>query len=300
MKGTSIAVQRDFAGSDRPFAMTTFGSTADEALKARARSWQLERRRVLRDPAPEAIHRLRTAARRLEAAGRIATDQFGLTASLPWPDGDSLNSKLSRLRDLDVTRQLLQEPRLEGQPNNEVLRQRLEELARERKRARRRAVTELERHRSGRIARRVARLASRLSPPADLAMAAQSWWALEGETFTIDPVLRQSLGPALRRRSGQAAVHQIRIRLRNLRYGLEWWSDLGLVVSPPVVAFLRDAQETLGRIRDYQRTATALAGPGLRRFRSAVVAARRIEIAHWPSVAERGDLLGVSPFEGIP
>ncbi len=274
--------------------------TPEDALKALARTWRRERRRVLRDPAPEAVHRLRTAGRRLEAAGRIAVDQFGFDEPVAWADWDALNSKLSRLRDLDVTRQILREPRPAGSTVQNGLRVPLDEIARKQRRARRRAIRELERHRSTRIARRVARGAARLTPPANLVRAARRWWALGAGTLTIDPELRQALGPALRRQSGRAAVHQLRIRLRNLRYGLEWWSDLGLAVSPAVMEFLKEAQDTLGRIRDYQRAAKALAGPELRRLRSLVMAARRTELAGWPSVADRGDLLGASPFEGKP
>ncbi len=280
-----------------PLAAPAF--SPDEVLEALARSWQRERRRALRDPTPEAVHRLRTAARRLEAAGRIAGAQFGFAPSVPWADWESVNAKLSRLRDLDVTRVILQEAASQGLATDGALRQRLDELAWERKRALRRALKALEHHRSGRIARRVARLASGLAPPASVAEAAGNWWSAFGATVTIDPGLRQALAPALRRQAGRAAAHQLRIRLRALRYGLEWWSALGLTVSPAVVAFLRDAQDTLGRIRDYRRAAAALAGPELRRSRSVLVAARRSEVAHWPEVAERVDLLGVSPFEGI-
>lgn len=271
-----------------------------EVLKALARTWQRQRRRVLRDPTPEAVHRLRTAARRLEAAGRIAGEQFGLVETVPWADWDSLNSKLSRLRNLDVTRQILAEVQPEGPTKPEALGRRLDELAQERKRARRKATRKLERRGSGHIARRATRLASRLSPPVNLAWAARRWWARVGETFTIGLDLRQTLGQTLRRRSGRAAVHQVRIQLRNLRYGLEWWTALGLVVSPKVIAFLQDAQDTLGRIRDTQRAATALVGPKHRRVRSAVMAARRTDLARWPSVVTQGDLLRVSPFESTP
>ncbi len=280
--------------------LVPLGRQPGKVLKALARTWQRQRRRVLRDPTPETVHRLRTAARRLEAAGRIAGEQFGLVETVPWTDWGSLNSKLSRLRNLDVTRQILAEIQPEGPTMPEALRQRLAELAQERKRVRRKATKKLERRGSGHIARLAARLASRLSPPVDLTRAARRWWARAGETFTIDPDLGQSLGQALRRHSGRAAVHQVRIQLRNLRYGLEWWTALGLVVSPKVIAFLQDTQDTLGRIRDTQRAATALVGPKHRRARSAVMAARRTELARWPSVVKRSDLLRASPFERTP
>ena len=179
----------------------------EQALDDLARAWQRERRRVLRDPGPEAVHRLRTATRRLETAAAIASERL---------------------------------------------------------------------------------------------TAARAWWAEVAGPLAREPAWGLSLVEALRGKAGREAVHAIRIRVRELRYGLEWWDRLGQVASAPVVAWLRDAQDTLGRIRDYDRASKALSGPELRRSRTVVGIRGAAEIAHWPSVASQGDLLGSSPFEGNP
>ena len=272
----------------------------EQALDDLARAWQRERRRVLRDPGPEAVHRLRTATRRLETAAAIATDRLGVTAAVPWSDWHGLRAKLSRLRDLDVTMTTLRETEPRTATEAEALRRCLRDLGQERRRARRRAVAALDRHRVGRVPRALKGSAAPPAPASERLTAARAWWAEVAGPLAREPAWGLSLVEALRGKAGREAVHAIRIRVRELRYGLEWWDRLGQVASAPVVAWLRDAQDTLGRLRDYDRASKALSGPELRRSRTVVGIRGAAEIAHWPSVASQGDLLGSSPFEGSP
>jgi CHAD domain-containing protein len=273
------------------------GQAPEEALKDLARSWQRERRRVLRDPAPEAVHRLRTATRRLEAGATIAAEWLGLTSPVPWSDWDGLRIKLSRLRDLDVTCGLLREAHTRGGSEHQALGRRIRALDHDRRRTRRRALAALHRRRSRRVPRVLKHPATGPAEPADLPAAARAWWAAVAGRLADEPAWGHPLAEALRLKAGRQEVHQVRIRVRELRYGLEWWHQLGLVAHPPVIAFLRDIQDTLGQIRDYHRAIEALAGPALRASRAAVTALRATELARWPSVAARRDLLGSSPFE---
>ncbi len=272
--------------------------TPEKALRDLARSWQRERRRVLRDPEPEAVHRLRTVTRRLETGASIATALLGLAGTVPWSDWDGLKLKLSRLRDLDVTSQLLRETQSHLGTEVEALRRRIKRLNHERARARRRAVAMLRRRRTRRIARALKHPATPTSVP-DLMLAAQAWWRTAAGQLAGEPAWLYSLAEALRLKAGRKEVHDVRIQVRELRYGLEWWNRLGLAAASPVVAFLQDAQDALGQIRDYQRAGEQLVGPEFRRARAVVAAMRAKQLARWPLVAEGCKLLGSSPF-GAP
>lgn len=301
MRVPSKSVQAGFSKPGRPCDMTSAppppGRVPEKALKDQARSWQRERRRVLSDPAPEAVHRLRTATRRLETGATITADRLGLASPVPWSDWDALRVKLSRLRNLDVTCELLQETQAGAGPEQKALGRRIQDLSHDRRRVRRWAVAALRRRRARRIPRALEHPATRPAAPTDLLATARAWWAVVAGRLAAEPTWRSPLAEALRLTSGRKEVHEIRIRVRELRYGLEWWNRLGLVAAAPVVAFLRDTQDTLGRIRDYHRAVEALSGPELRRSRASVAALRAAEIARWPSVAAQSDLLGSSPLE---
>ncbi len=274
--------------------------TPADALKDLARSWQRDRRRVLRDPAPEAVHRLRTATRRLEVGGTIAMDRLGAVAPVPGSEWDRLKRRLSRLRDLDATCEVLQEARSHLGARPEAFHRLLKDLNHQRGRLCRRTVAALRRHRAGRVPRALKHVGPRLPQRPNIPVAAQAWWTAMASPLGDEPAWSLPLAEALRRQSGQKAIHAIRIRVRELRYGLEWWGQIGLAVSPTMVAFLQTTQDILGGIRDDDRAIKLLSGPKLRRPRAVVAATRATQLAHWHSAAEGRTLLGSSPFGAFP
>jgi len=273
--------------------------TPPEALEFLARAWRRERRRVLADPAPEAIHRLRTAARRIEIAAVIASSRLGLIGPVPWSDWSQLQTRLSRLRDLDVTLDLLRDTRARLEPDADDLRRKIRDLAPRRRRLRRRVIAALRRRRVGRVAAAVKDSSG--FPPlraSGLRPAARAWWAETAGRSAREAAWEYSLPAALRLKSGRKSIHAVRVAIRELRYGLEWWDRLGIPASPPTVTFLRNVQEALGRIRDLQRATKALDGREFGPARALLLGALRAESVRWRSLAAERGLLGSSPFTG--
>ena len=277
------------------------------ALAELAAEWRRERRRVLRDPDPEPVHRLRTATRRLRVGVTIATEDLGVGAAPSWAGWKQLRRRLGRLRDLDVLREALKALRARpGGESDEALADLLACLRRRRRRLRDRALPAV---RAASLRRILAAVEPPTAPgrragagqPLDRAAVeriAARWWTRSAEALAAEPAWQ--LSPAVNSEdpAHRAAFHAARVRARGLRYGLEWWARLGLRPRAETVEFLGAVQDALGAIRDGWRARRALAGPRFQRARSILVASLGVVLAGWPGLAARRDLLGQPGFDG--
>jgi CHAD domain-containing protein len=201
------------------------------------------------------VHQARVASRRLrEAVPVLATGLKGSKARKAASKIRRLTQALGSVRELDVTLALLDE--LARAP--EVSRTAVEDVR-----------THVVRERAGRrevMLKRIdqvdgAKLDGRL---ASVAVALQ--------TATTEP-WRKALGGRLVKRSkrlieamddaGQMyapeRLHAVRIAAKKLRYGLELAADSGLKQAAPHVRTLKQAQDMLGRLHDFQVLLTHVA-----------------------------------------
>lgn len=272
--------------------------TPRRVLAALARDWNRERRRVARRPDPEGVHRIRTATRRLRVAEALAADFLGIEGSAPWEEWRRVGRRLGRLRDLDVSIEELQAVATDlPAAARRALADLLEELGHRRRRAAHRAQASLTNRHARTLARaekRVRGRARREEPTAPV--VANRWWAQAADLLARDPGWGLDPAVAIGRAATRPVIHRLRVRTRDLRYGLEWWDRLGVPTAPGTLDFLREVQDVLGRLRDL-RNATRLArGRTLAPVRARLRQAVATGLARWPALVLERPILAASPL----
>lgn len=242
--------------------LPTCGHFAAEQLQRHVRSLVGLQADVLADRDPEPLHQMRVRFRRV----RSTLSQFAPALVVPERLDDGHIAKIGRrlgmARDLDVLRSRLQDVLLPLLPAREtlVLKPVLKQLRRERKLA----FSDLQDTLQGRrYLRLLADLQGWLRQPQFTSLGDElllDWWphwklALASDLLAhpgwrvLDPSDPQGL----------QAVHDLRKRLKNLRYGLANLQPLSPHILDPWLVRLKAMQEHLGDLNDLQVLQVALA-----------------------------------------
>jgi CHAD domain-containing protein len=243
-------------------SLSTCGHFAAEQLQRHVRSLVGLQSDVLADRDPEPLHQMRVRFRRV----RSTLGQFAPALVLPERLDDGRIAKIGRrlgiARDLDVLRARLQDALLPLVPEREglVLKPVLKQLRRERKLA----FSDLQDTLQGRrYLRLLADLQGWLRQPRFTTLGEElllDWWphwklALASDLLAhpgwrvLDPHDPQGL----------EAVHDLRKRLKRLRYGLANLQPLSPDILDPWLVRLKAMQEHLGDLNDLQVLQVALA-----------------------------------------
>jgi len=235
---------------------------AHAVLKREATALAASKPQVPSSPAPDEIHQLRVAARRLRVALRLfgrmlpSHDAARFKADLRWFAGS-----LGDVRDLDVYTESLK-AYVHGLPANERggLSGYQMYLRRERAEARTRAAAAVASPRTAELLAELERFAA--AGPSSGAL--RRWGSL-----TVRDAMRQGIrrsvagvrrdGNALQVRARPAELHELRIRTKRLRYELEFFSD----VYPPLKQTAKECkalQDLLGMHQDVYAANARLRG----------------------------------------
>ena len=208
---------------------------------------------VLADQDPEPLHQLRVNLRQLKTL-RLQFSALGV-----WPEEVSgtriakLGRRLGFTRDLDVLRQRIEMSWLPRLPEAEVAA--IKPFRKQLKRERRLAFAELtETLRSQRYLKLLSRLQVWIKAPVGTAMAAEpvrDWLPeLQGQLIGDLFLLPGWSVPEASEPGSAAAVHELRKRLKTLRYGLAHFHQAAIVDHGPLLARLRSLQDCLGDLND--------------------------------------------------
>lgn len=192
-----------------------------------------------------AVHRARVAARRLrEILPVMEADAGDCRRAL-----DRLRHvtrQLGRLRDSDVSLQLLKDADEWGRgssPGVRVLRKRLEQ-------ARQDALGKAHRRRLGRTLRRTAKLLTGLADSLSEGAPSRSWrWTLGAREANRARALLEAMDEAGQRFAPER-VHKVRIALKKLRYAVELAEGAAGTAATVDLRRLTSAQSQLGRLHD--------------------------------------------------
>jgi CHAD domain-containing protein len=242
-------------------ARLTCGLFAAEQLQRHVRSVVSLQADVLADRDPEPLHQMRVRFRRV----RSTLTQFGPALMLPERLDDDRIAKIGRrlgmARDLDVLRAHLQDALMPLLPEREilVLKPVLKQLRRERKLA----FADLQDTLQGRrYLRLLADLQGWLKQPRFTSLGEElllDWlphWKLAVASDLLAHPGWRVLDP--HNLQGLEAVHQLRRRLKRLRYGLANLQPLAPDSLDPWLARLKAMQEHLGDLNDLQVLQVAL------------------------------------------
>lgn len=202
----------------------------------------------------ECIHRMRVASRRLRSALVLFAPCLPQKPLRTWRgEVRAITRALGAARDLDVQLELLQ--KFYRKLSDPLLRPGLRRLILRRTQTRRAAQQGVLAAMDGLAAASlIAGLRARLTPqlppvetpvpssPALLAHASQQI------TFTLDDFL--TLAPCLQHPEQVLELHAMRIAAKRLRYTLEAFAPLHAPAFDPVIAALRELQDSLGDIHD--------------------------------------------------
>lgn len=225
--------------------------------------WQAERvrryrRRVLGRRDPEDIHRLRVALRRLRVAIRLTRSAIRLPAGVTDRIVTATVSSLGRLRDAGVTRQLLVELGLVAKGGDVAVSERLvARLARSERRLLERARQSLRR---GRVRRLLLALRRATRRPVALPFGEQPFnlvrpillaaaWreVIDHSAWQLPP-----LSVSDRSKEPERLRHDLRIRIKELRYALELLAD-DPAEDAVAIGRLEQLAATLGEFRDLSK-----------------------------------------------
>jgi CHAD domain-containing protein len=212
---------------------------------------------VLADQDPEPLHQLRVSLRRL----RTALSQFAPALRIPEGVSDRRIARVARrtslCRDLDVLRDRLEKQLLPPLPEEE--RRAMKPVLKRLSRNRRLAFEDLEEALTGgpylKLLARLHdwQLSPRFSPLGDLPLRpwlfewqlqASSGLFLHGGWFAADP--------------HDPALHDLRKRIKGLRYALEHLETFAAPALGEWIGLLKKAQDCLGDLHDLQVLATIL------------------------------------------
>ena len=208
---------------------------------------------VLADQDPEPLHQLRVNLRQLKTL-RLQFSALGV-----WPEEISgtriakLGRRLGFTRDLDVLRQRIEMSWLPLLPEAEVAA--IKPFRKQLKRERRLAFAELtETLRSQRYLKLLSRLQVWIKAPVGTAMAAEpvrDWLPeLQGQLIGDLFLLPGWTVPEASEPGTAAALHELRKRLKMLRYGLAHFHQAAVVDHGPLLARLKALQDCLGDLND--------------------------------------------------
>jgi CHAD domain-containing protein len=224
--------------------------------KPRVTTTLLERRtRALQRYLPSALkgdyhglHQARVATRRLrEAVPVLTTGSKGTKTSKAKRKIRRLTRALGTVRELDVTMAVLDElAQRPGIPRNALEDVRAHVLN-ERDERRKVMMERLEHVNADKLSRRLHAVAAALSNGQPNA------WR---ETLSTRLATRAKRFSAAVQEAGHIyapeRLHRVRIAAKKLRYALELAADGGVAAAQPLVAMLKRAQDTLGRLHDLQ------------------------------------------------
>ena len=241
--------------------LTTVREAAHAVIARQVRAVRRPERAVVREGAPDAIHDMRVATRRLRAAlalfrGVVALPRAARRPRLRW-----IARRLGRVRDLDVRIALLAERYLPAVAGREAAR--VDRLVADFVAERRRAHQRL---RKGLVRPRYRRLRAALGAwvrRAEFAVGEDAGAA----RFMADAVDRagQRVGghEAMHdRHPTAAALHDLRIAVKRLRYALDFHADTCGLAFDAERAVARDLQDCLGEMRDHDLLFARLAEDG--------------------------------------
>ena len=215
---------------------------------------------VLKDQDPEPLHQLRVRFRRL----RTLLLQFGPALVLPQRVTDQQLAKSGRrlglVRDLDVLLDQLENQILPPLPGQEQLR--LKPLLKSLRRGRKLAFAELgEELRSRRYLRLLAQLQAWLRHPQLTAMGEEPAqdWLVEWKTPVLAGLLIHPGWRASDPDRDALALHELRKRIKQARYGLTNLVELDSQPLAPWLGRFKAIQDNLGALNDLQVLEQALA-----------------------------------------
>jgi len=244
-----------------PAAMTV-REAAHQVIARQVRELRRHERAVAGAGAPDPVHDMRVATRRLRAAlavfrGVVAAPKAGRRRRLRW-----LARRLGRVRDLDVRIALLTEQYLPHVSGKEAgrLATLLAELTAERQRQHRKLRRGLRRERYRRL--RTA-LGAWIRRPV-FAEGDDSGAARYMAAAADRAAQRMSAHEAMRdTRPKAAALHNLRIAVKWLRYTLDFHGETCGLPYDAERALARDLQDCLGEMRDHDLLFTMLAADGV-------------------------------------
>ncbi len=214
---------------------------------------------VLKDHDPEPLHQLRVRFRRL----RTLVLQFGPALVLPERVTDQQLAKTGRrlglVRDLDVLLDQLEHQQLPSLPSQEH--QQLKPLLKALRRGRKRAFAELaEELRSRRYLRLLAELQGWLRQPlfTPLGQEPAQNWLVEWKAPLLAGLLSHGGWWASEAPGEAQALHDLRKRIKQARYGLTNLDGLDPQPLDPWLERFKAMQTTLGQLNDLQVLAQAL------------------------------------------
>jgi len=241
--------------------LTTVREAARTVIARQVRELRRHERVVARVGAPDPIHDMRVATRRLRAALAVFRDVVALPEAARRPRLRWLARQLGRVRDLDVRIALLAEQYLPAVAGREAARvdRLVAECTAERHRAHRRL-------RNGLARPRYRKLRSALGAWVRRAAFADGEDA-GAARFMADAVDRaaQRVGrhEAMHDRHPTApALHDLRIAVKRLRYALDFHADTCGLAFDAERAVARDLQDRLGELRDHDLLFARLAEDG--------------------------------------
>jgi CHAD domain-containing protein len=279
----------------------TLGATLWLALAEQSRRFRRYRRRVLGGKDPEDLHQLRVALRRLRAALQLGKEALDLPETADARALARLGRALGRLRDLDVaiggTDPLVAVAKGAEAAALGTVRSRLRQQRRASRRSIRRSLAAAETDRAARALRRWVReprffpfafrrlslAAPGLLAPVEQAVAGHEGWSIQppgGGAFT----------PAEDR-----TLHDLRKRVKDLRYRIEILSRPAPDREAARLNALREMQDRLGRVHDAEATDTLVTGAAegvpsrrLELIRRQLAANRRTAAEEWLELRRAG------------
>jgi CHAD domain-containing protein len=241
--------------------LTTVREAARAVITRQVRALRRQERAVARAGAPDPIHDMRVATRRLRAALAVFRSVVVLPKAARRPRLRWLARQLGRVRDLDVRTALLAERYLPAVAGQEAAR--VDRLV---------AECSAERHRAHQ------RLRKGLARPRyrKLRTALGGWVRhaafADGEDTGAARFVAEAVDRAAQRVGGHeamhdrhptaAALHDLRIAVKRLRYTLDFHADACGLAFDAERAVARDLQDCLGEMRDHDLLFARLAEDG--------------------------------------
>jgi CHAD domain-containing protein len=241
--------------------LTTVREAARAVLARQVRELRRHERAAARLGAPDSIHDMRVATRRLRAALAVFRDVVALPRTARRPRLRWLARQLGRARDLDVRIALLAEQYLPAVAGREAAR--VDGLV---------AECIAERHRAQqRLRKGLARPRYRKLRTALGAWLRRAAFA-DGEDVGAARFMADAVDRAARRVGGHeamhdrhptaSALHDLRIAVKRLRYSLDFHADTCGLAFDAERAVARDLQDCLGEMRDHDLLFARLAADG--------------------------------------
>jgi CHAD domain-containing protein len=198
-----------------------------------------------------AVHRTRVASRRLRELLPVLELEPDKSRKL-GRRLKKLSRRLGDLRELDVLVRLLDELRASRRIPQAAVRRMIESVRTERNEARRRLVDREVTSDLKRAAKKLQRAAELLEDADRKSQHRKAWrWAIDARVSRRAANLKQAI-----REAGSMyvpdRVHEVRLALKKLRYGVELANDAAGVNPPNAVRPLERWQDLLGRLRDLQ------------------------------------------------